>query len=192
MGTTRQTFSISVHAEALRQYPNLDKLQRQFFPMSSLNDVMNVLEKREEKLKLELVYNVLKVSLRIVDREANQDHLGLPRIEGLLKDLCDIIRESTSFNTRSGIDPRREIYYSRKSSILQGSNLSDDALIAPNCLSPRGIRKHHPLDLVSTEEVVQRRQLADRRWQEQKKQFKRSNRKIEQAKDWFAKKPEGD
>ena len=164
----------------------MDKLQRQWLPVSSLNAVMTILEKRG--FKVEVVYNVLKISLRHVDTLANEDHLGLPKIEGDLKDLCDVIRESTSFGKRGGIDPRTQIYYSRRSSILQGSDLGDDALLTPNSLPTKGERKKHPLDLTSTEEVILRRQLADRRWQEQKKkQRNNANKKIENAKNFFEK-----
>jgi hypothetical protein len=183
-------FSISVDHNALRQFPFLDRLQKQQFPISTLNEVMYVLENRPEGFKIELVYSVLKVSLINVNRDTNDDYLGLPKIEGQLKDLCDVIRETTSYGTRGGVDPRTQIYYSRKSSILQGSNLSDDALIAPNYVSNRGLRKRHPLDLVSTEEVVKRRELANRHWQEQKKEQRRKqqssiNSKIRNAQDFL-------
>jgi hypothetical protein len=185
-------FCVVVDHNALRQYPHLDKLQRQLFPMKMLNEIMSCLEHREENFKIEFVHNILKLSLRNVDREGNDDHLGLPRIEGELKDICDIVRESTGFGTRNGIDPRTQIFYSRKSSILAGTNLTDNALLVPNCLPSRGVRKKHPLDLTSCEEVNQRRQLADRRWIEQKQRQKRSNnimaRKIENAKNFFDKK----
>lgn len=183
-------FSILVDHNALYQYPFLDKLQKRFYPISSLNEIINALENRQEGLRVELVYNVLKLFLINANRDSNNDYLGLPKIEGQLKEICDIVREATSFGNHGGIDPRTQRFYSRKSSILQGSNLSDDALLAPNCLSSRGERKRHPLDLVSTEEVAKRRELADRRWKEQKKQQrKRSNetntKKIENAKNFF-------
>jgi hypothetical protein len=185
-------FSILVDKNALYQYPFLDKLQKQQFPMSSLNDVMNILETRPEGLKIELSYNILKIFLISVKRDSNNDdYLGLPKVEGQLKDICDVIREATSFGKRGGIDPRTQIYYSRKSSILQGSNLSDNSLIAPNYIPARGERKRHPLDLVSTEEVVKRRELANRRWEEQKKQQRKKQSdvslKIESAKKFFDK-----
>jgi hypothetical protein len=188
-------FTISVDHNALRQYPFLDRLQKQQFPFSTLNDVMNALENRPEGFRVELSYSVLKLSLIVVDREGNEDYLGLPKVEGQLKDLCDVIRETTSYGKRGGIDPRTQIMYARKSSILQGSNLSEDAFIAPNCLPSRGMRKRHPLDIVSTEEVMKRRELANRHWQDQKKEQKQrdkrtniNTRKIEQAKDFFDKK----
>jgi hypothetical protein len=186
-------FSISVDHNALRQFPFLDRLQKQQFPMTTLNEVMYVLENRPEGFKIELVYSVLKVSLFNVNREGNEDYLGLPKVEGQLKDLCDVIRETTAYGTRGGVDPRTQIYYSRKSSILQGSNLSDDALIAPNYISNKGLRKRHALDLTSCEEVVKRRELANRRWEEQKREQRKKERsntslKIDRAKDFFDKK----
>jgi hypothetical protein len=188
----RRKFCISVDHNALRQYPSLDKLQKQFYPVSTLNDVINALQSRQEGFKVELVYNVLKVTLREVNREGNDDYLGLPKVQGHLKDICDVIRETTSFGTHSGIDPRTQIYYSRRSSILQGSDLSDDALIVPNHLPARGEKKRHPLDMVSTEEVAKRRELADRRWEDRKREHKRQERRLNQntgkirnAQDWF-------
>jgi hypothetical protein len=184
-------FSIAVDHNALRQYPFLDRLQKQQFPLHTLNDVMNALENRPEGFRVELSYNILKVYLIKVDREGNEDYLGLPKIEGQLKDLCDVIRESTSYGKRGGIDPRTQIFYSRRSSILAGTDLDDSAMLAPNYIPPRGMRKRHPLDLVSCEEVVKRRELASRRWAEQKKEQKqkekRSNTtlKIDRAKDFF-------
>ena len=150
--------SISIDQNALRKYPFLDKLQKQFFPFDTLNDMMNALEKRQEGFKVTLLNNVLRISLKEVSREGNEDDLGLLRIDGQLKDLCEVIRD----DTRS--DPRKEIFYSRKASILAGSNLSDEALLVPNHLPSRGQRSRHPLDKVSTEEVSKRRELADKRW----------------------------
>lgn len=188
----QKKFSISIDNNALRQYPYLDKLQRQLFPISALNEVMNALENRREGFRLELVYNVLKVFLINVNREGNDDYLGLLKVDGPLKDICDVIRETTTFGAHAGIDPRTQIYYSKKSSILHGTNLTEDALIAPNYVPARGERKRHPLDLVSTEEVVLRRQLANQRWEQQKKEQRERNkrlntstRKIENAKDFF-------
>jgi hypothetical protein len=186
-------FSIKVDHNTLRACPFLDKLQKQLYPMSALNSAINALENRQEGLKVELVYNVLKVTLKKVDRDCNDDYLGLPRVSDHLRDICDVIRETTSFGTHTGLDPRAQIYYSRKSSVLQGSDLHDNALIAPNCLPSRGQKKQHALDLVSTEEIILRRQLADRRWEEQKRQQrKRSNnlddRKIKNAVDFFSNK----
>jgi hypothetical protein len=155
---------------------------------------MNIIQNRPEGLRVELIHNVLKVFLVNVNREGNDDYLGLLKVDGPLKDICDVIRETTSFGKRGGIDPRTQIYYSRKSSVLQGSNLSDDAMIAPNYIPARGERKRHPLDRVSTEEVVLRRQLANQRWEKQKKEqkerLKRSSasRKIENAKEYLTKK----
>ena len=140
-------------------------------PLSALNDVIIALE-IPEGFKVEFAYNVLKVSLFNVNREGNDDYLGLPKVQGQLKDICDVIRETTAFGTHSGIDPRTQIYFSRKSSILHGSNLSENALIAPNYVPARGERKRHPLDLVSTEEVALRRQLANQRWEERRKNRK--------------------
>jgi len=192
MPPAKPKFCISVDHNALRQYPFLDRLQKQFYPMPTLNDVINILEKRPEGFKVELVYNVLKVTLKEVNRDGNDDYLGLPKVQGQLRDICDVIRETTSFGTHIGLDPRTQIYYSRKSSILQGTDLSDDALIAPNHLPTRGERKRHPLDMVSTEEVVKRRELADRRWAEQKRQQRKkasiSSGKIRNAQDFFLKK----
>ena len=154
----RNKITVSVDPNVLRKYPFLDKLQKQYLPLNTINDVMNAIEKRPEGFKVTLLNNILRISLRTVNREGNEDDLGLPRIDGQLKEICEVIRD----DTRS--DPRKEIYFSRKSSILAGSNLADDALMVPNHLPPRGQRVRHPLDKVSTEEVAKRRELADKRW----------------------------
>jgi len=150
--------SISIDQNALRKHPFLDKLQKQFFPFDTLNDIMNALEKRPEGFKVTLINNVLRISLKEVNREGNEDDLGLPRIDGQLKELCEVIRDDTRR------DPRKEILFSRKASILAGSTLADEALLVPNHLPSRGQRSRHPLDRVSTEEVMKRRELADKRW----------------------------
>jgi hypothetical protein len=166
---------ISVDPNVLRKYPFLDKLQKQYLPFESLNDIMNALEKRSEGFRVTLLNNILRVSLKTISRDSNEDDLGLQRIEGQLKEICEVIRD----DTRS--DPRKEIYFSRKSSILAGSDLSDDALLAPNHMPAKGQRVRHPLDRVSTEEVNKRRELSDRRWAEIYKRRPRKRNPAEES-----------
>jgi hypothetical protein len=144
--------------------------------MDTLNDIMNALESRPEGFKVILLNNVLRITLKEVNREGNEDDLGLPRIEGQLKDLCEVIRDDTKS------DPRKEIYYSKKASILAGSNLSDEALLVPNHLPSRGQRSRHPLDKISCEEVSKRRELADKRWSNvEKRKSKKRKTHVDEA-----------
>jgi hypothetical protein len=170
----RNKIMVSIDPNVLRKYPFLDKLQKQYFPLDTLNEIMNALEKRPEGFKVTLLNNMLRISLRTINREGNEDDLGLPRIEGRLKEICEVVRD----DTRS--DPRKEVVFSRKSSILAGSNLSDDALIVPNHLPTKKVRVRHPLDRVSTEEVAKRRELADKRWSDG---FKKRPRKRNPAEE---------
>jgi len=97
------------------------------------------------------------------------DYLGLEVIPEEMNDVCDVIRESTN------IDPRREIYFSKKGSLFE--KFSDDAMIQPNYIPARGERKRHPLDRVSCEEVIQRRDLAEKRWDNRVRKLNRKSRK---------------
>jgi hypothetical protein len=166
---------VSVDPNALRKYPFLDKLQKQYLPLDTLNDIMNALERRPEGFKVVLLSNILRISLKVVNRDGNEDDLGLPRIEGQLKEICEVVRDETR------TDPRKEIYFSRRASVLAGSDLADEALIVPNHLPSRGQRVRHPLDRVTTEEVMKRRELADKRWSDGLKRRPRKRNPAEEV-----------
>jgi hypothetical protein len=182
----RPRYSIVIDSNALRKYPFLDKLTKEKISSEKVNDFINAVEARPEGFKVELINQSIRVILKQVDREGNEDTLGLPRIEGQLKEICEIFRDDTR------VDPRKEIYFSRKSSILNGSEFTEEALIAPNSLPVKGNRKRHPIDRVTCEEVVKRRELADRRWSSVNKKrkhqpSKQQHRDTENAKDYFGK-----
>ena len=187
---TIRKIRIALDSDVLKEYPFLDNLEKQIITPDRVNSVMNALESRPEGFRVSFINDTIRIGLRLQKIEASTDYLGLPKIEGKLKEICEIVASETHS------DPRKEIYYDGRSSILAGSDLSDNALIQPNCLpQPGRMRKRHPLDRISTEEIAKRRQLADQRWEDVKQERKRQkkpkeDKEITRAKEFFNKKTE--
>jgi len=166
-------FQINVEQELIRKYPELVKLPR-FIEHENLNAFIQAVEKRPEGMKVKVENNMLRISPKKQIIHARLDFLGLEMPDEKLNDICDVIREETSRNEFPGTDPRKEFIYSKKGSVFE--NLHDNAMIEPNYLYPGKERKRHPLDRISSEEIVQRRALAERRWDTHSRKFKRKSR----------------
>jgi hypothetical protein len=173
---------VVVEQDLLRKFPHLAKLS-EWIEFDRLNAFILAIEKRPEKMKVTVINNALRISAKEMIVSGRLDYLGLERPSDELNDLCDVIRDQTNR------DPRREVYYSRKSSVFR--ELGEEAMITPNTLYIRKSRGRHPLDLVSTEEVMARRELADRRWNKRAFKGKRKASKDEkdsldkEVKDYF-------
>jgi len=173
-------FQINVEQELIRKYPALERLPR-FIEQENLNAFIEAVEKRPEGMKVKIENNALRISPKKQIFHGRLDFLGLERPDDKLNEICDVIREETSRNERPGTDPRKEIIYTKKGSAFE--NFHDNAMIEPNFLYPGKERKRHPLDRVSSEEIIQRRNLSDRQWNTHSGKIKRKRRVNEDAKE---------
>jgi hypothetical protein len=147
---------VVIEQDLLRKYPALAKLP-EYIDFSRVKTFVKAIETRPEGMRTSINNNVLRISPRNNIVRGRVDYLGLEIPDEKLSEICDVIYEDTH------VDPRREIYYSKRGSLFE--NFTEDAQIEPNFLRSGKKRERHPLDRVSCEEVILRRELAERRWE---------------------------
>ena len=102
---TIRKIRIALDSDVLKEYPFLDNLEKQIITPDRVNSVMNALESRPEGFRVSFINDTIRIGLRLQKIEASTDYLGLPKIEGKLKEICEIVASETHS------DPRKEIYY---------------------------------------------------------------------------------
>jgi hypothetical protein len=160
-------YVIRIDPALVKKYPHLSKIP-QSIASNRLDHFITAIESRAEKMKAEISNGVLWIEERTTEPPKRLDYLGLVKPDAKLQEICQSINEDT------GIDPRREAIYSRRGSAFE--NLSENAMINQTNGLPGRARVRHALDPIASEEIVQRREIADARWTRSKRhRFKKGN-----------------
>jgi hypothetical protein len=179
-------FRVTVERDLLRLYPQLAKLPAEIDPQT-LDAFASAIEARPEGMSAQIANGTVRIESRSPIQRGRLDYLGLEIPDPELKEICEIIREDT------GIDPRRYAIYCERGSIF--NNLPESARVHTRnglpALHPKAQR--HPLDPISSEEIQERRLLAETRWSRSKQRQPQVNdrdraeteKRINEVKQYF-------
>jgi hypothetical protein len=159
-------YNITIDVDLLKMFPQLSTLPASIDP-ASYHDFVTAVESRSEGMKVELSRGIVRIKSKSPIRRNRFDFLGLEIPDPKLNEICEVIRDDT------GRDPRRDIVYAKRGSIL--GDLPESARVHIRNGLPRPQVKSHPLNPISDEELVTRRELSESRWT----RSKRYNTKIQ-------------